>query len=322
MRLLIIILAIGFGSLVMQAQDPHLSQHDVSPVMYNPALTGIFYGADLRAVSQFRSQWGVIGNSFATSTLAFDMPYDKKWGVGGYLLNDDGAKTYSTFGMALSSAYLITSPYQRKMQLSVGLQAGFFYKSTNKSDLVFDSQYADGVFDPDKASGESFERYQKLMPEVALGINYTCIDVQKKFKPFGNFAVYHATHPKENFVAGSEPARLPLRFNFEAGGDVELNSMTMIRAFLFVMKQSNLYEIVPGAWTKFNLNMYFSLLGGLSYRHKDAIILMAGTNYKNLTFRVSYDINISELRHYTSYKGGLELSVVFVQKNRRKSNIF
>ena len=71
------------------------------------------------------------------------------------------------------------------------------------------------------------------------------------------------------------------------------------------------------------MGMYFvtkrddvCLLYGLGYRkanNEDSDIIHLGMKYKDITCRVSYDINISQLKTFSSGKGGFELSLVYVR---------
>ena len=39
--------------------------------------------------------------------------------------------------------------------------------------------------------------------------------------------------------------------------------------------------------------------GGVSYRHLDAVIIMAGMKYRKMYFGVSYDYTLSKLRQFS-----------------------
>ena len=75
-----IIISIQFA----KAQDPVLSQYFVSPMLLNPANTGVMNGGDIRAVAQYRTQWTNIVDKIADLNVAIDVPYKGRWGMGGY----------------------------------------------------------------------------------------------------------------------------------------------------------------------------------------------------------------------------------------------
>jgi hypothetical protein len=57
-------------------------------------------------------------------------------------------------------------------------------------------------------------------------------------------------------------------------------------------------------------------LYGYSYRilnNKDAQIVHLGMKYQDFTCRVSYDINVSTLKSFSSGRGGFEISLVYIR---------
>ena len=77
------------------AQDFHLSQPEAAPHYFTPALTGVYLDnkADYRMYSAFRSQWSAFGiKPYSTFYLAYDMPFKKDFGLGGYLLSNRNGK--------------------------------------------------------------------------------------------------------------------------------------------------------------------------------------------------------------------------------------
>src|SRR5206468_2671076 len=96
----------------IKAQDFHLTQYDAFPLYLNPALTGNYpneEGADYKIAQVFRSQWhSVVSKPFTTYGLSIDHVI-KRFGVGGYLLNNRvGAINFNTFNFQLSGSYSIT----------------------------------------------------------------------------------------------------------------------------------------------------------------------------------------------------------------------
>lgn len=300
------------------AQDAHFSQYYASPILLNPAQTGVFTGSEFRVVSQYRSQWGSLTPNFSTVSLSTEKNLNKNYGVGAFLLNDDGVKAFNTFHFVLSGSYVITSLSEKDMILSVGLQTGVIYKYIKKDGLVFDSQYDSGLFNSDLPSGESIDRYSRLMPEVNIGINYEHTKRESLLNPYGSFALMHCTYPKESFLENGN-SRLPLRYILMGGTKVNIKSQLQVDPKLLIMKQSNNYELNMGLNSSYNYSYDLTLTGGLSLRLKDAFIMMLGCRYKNITYRVSYDVVTSPLKTYTRGRGGLEFSVVIVDIKRAGS---
>lgn len=315
MKKLILIFTATLLSAFVLAQDPHLSQYDASPIVVNPALTGTIAPGNLRGVTQYRNQWGTLGTRFTTSTVAFDAPIDKQFGVGLYLQDDNGAKTYNTFSLVLSGSYKITSPIQRKYRLMVGLQAGFIYKKTNESQLTFDKQYNSGVFNQELPSGEDFPKLSAMMPEFNVGFAYESTVDNQTVNPYAGMAVFHCSNPKESFY-GMKDSRLPIRAIVHGGSKIAVNDDILVDPNLLLMKQRNIWELIVGARGEYKLNSSSAVAAGIHYRLKDAVIVMTGFNYNNYRFRISYDITVSELRKYTRGFGGLEFSLLYTGTSR------
>ncbi|MBN2682458.1 MAG: PorP/SprF family type IX secretion system membrane protein [Bacteroidales bacterium] len=309
--LIIVIFAVFFSATESYSQDAHLSQYDASPVLLSPAFTGMFTDAEYHMAAQFRNQWGALGSKYTTTSMAYDMPIDEKWGVGGYILDDDAAKYFNSFSFIASGAYLVTAPGYSKYKLTVGMNLGFVYKSTKTDFMTFDNQWSDGNFDPDLPSGEAFEKNHILMPEVSIGFNYTATDNEKDVNPYAGLAVYHCTNPKESFMNNAE-SRLPIKFVFHGGAIIETSEVLKIDPKFLIMRQRNAMEITPGVRFHYLMEQQkITILAGTHYRIKDAFIFEAGLEYRNFTYKISYDFNTSELRPYSHGKGGLEFSVLF-----------
>lgn len=312
--------ALLFGQ--AQAQDSHLSQFDASPVLLNPAHTGMFNNGDIRIAVNYRSQWGVLSSNFVTTGASFDMPFKDRWGVGGYLYNSDFANVINSLNFALSGAYQISDPNQQEYYLSAGLQLGFIYKRVNDPNLVFDNQYTNGLFDSDLPSGEGFQRFNRFMPDINIGFAYIGTDKSKQVNPYGGLALAHITTPNESFV-GDESARMPIRWTLSGGAKIEINDDLMIDPNLLFMRQRTFTEINVGALAFYHLNeTNYHILGGLYYRHHDAFILHAGLKHLNNIYRISYDINTSGLNQFSNKRGGVEFSVIYTGRRKPKSATF
>lgn len=315
-RLIIILVSFGIAASA-SAQDPHMTQFDASPVILNPARTGMLEeDLQYRSAAQFRSQWGTVtNNSFTSTTLAFDMPMKKRWGVGGYLMNNDAPRVYNAFNFVLSGAYQIMDPGQDKHSLSTGLQLGLIYKKTKKKDLVFDRQYSNGVFNQNLPSGEDLEQQSRLMPEINFGIDYEMTEESKRVRPYGGFSLFHITTPNEALLANTEKSPLPRRYVLNGGGIVDVIEYGNLEPKFLVMRQGNIMEYLYGlhASYQFQNEHKTKLLGGTGYRIGDAAYFMLGVDHKDLQFRMNYDANTSTLERYSNGNGAWEFSVVFLR---------
>ena len=297
------------------AQDAHLSQYNATPIMLNPAMTGIYDDGDMRISTNYRTQWGALSSNFTTTALAFDMHHGSRWGMGGYVLNNDLAGLLNVFNFVLSGSYEITDPLQDKYQITTGLQAGIIYKRANRNDLIFDSQYNDGNFDADLESGETLERYNMVLPEVNFGLAYQHKDKTWDVKPYAGFSLFHLTLAKESFT-GVSNNRLPMRWVGNIGAKYKVNEGLILDPSVLYMRQREAQEINFGMIANYRINeTAYYLLGGLHYRMRDALIIHAGMRHKRNVYRVSYDINTSSLNDFSNKRGGIELSIIYTPKN-------
>jgi len=311
-------------SIISSAQDPHLSQFGAVNVLLNPAETGMFSNGKFRAATQYRNQWGSLNTKYSTSVIGFDMPFStgglaqSRWGVGGYMVNDDASKVFNVFKFVVGGAYQITTPNDKYL-LSVGLQAGIIYKNIKEAQLVFDNQWNDENFDPDMESGELLSKDYSVMPEVNLGVYYKMKNKNAKLNPYAGLAFFHITNPTESFY-GYKQSKLPLRYQFNGGVIYTINDKISLDPAVFFQYQRNVYEITPGLKANYRFNEDMLIKAGGYYRLDDAVIILLGLNYKNIDFNMSYDINTSELKQFTNGKGAFEFSLIFTGTLQRVVN--
>lgn len=294
-------------------QDVQMSQFDASPVILNPALTGMKQNLKYRVIQQYRNQWDAVARkSYVSTALAYDMNLQQKWGAGAYLINDNSSRIFNSFSFVLSGAHDITIGNQDKHHISVGLQGGFIYKTLRLNQYTYDKQYTSGTFDTDLPSGETFDRSKRIMPEVNFGFAYVNTDDSKKYHPYGGLSVMHCTYPQSNFLSEGEKSHLPLRYNINVGSLFEINDKLILDPKILIMKQNTVWQLNPGFLAHYILEANdLHVMGGVFYRINDAVITQVGLYYKNFIYRISYDFNISKLKTYSLYKGGVEFSIVF-----------
>lgn len=295
------------------AQDYHFSQYDALVPTYQPALTGIFNETHYRGATQYRNQWRPLATKpFSTFALAYDMPVAERWGVGGYIVNYDGAKVFNAFNFVVSGAYRITEPTQEKQLLTVGLQMGMIYKNTNNSDLLFESQYADGQFNNQLPSNESFQRLSKLMPEFNVGAYYEWTDPAKEYHPYFGATVFHASSPKESILMEGEGSTLPRRYLFHTGCKLDLSDEFRMNVKGMYQYQGKASDIVAGLSGSYLLtDKQTALQLGCYYRVQDAVVILTGVTYEDLTFTFSYDMTTSGLKEFNGGRGAVEFTLVY-----------
>jgi type IX secretion system PorP/SprF family membrane protein len=301
-------------------QDFHLSLYDDASLNLNPALTGQFNGTQ-RYHGHFRTQWSAVSTvPFTTGLISFDMPLQKGnvkgIGVGAQIANFNAGKgLYNVVSIMPSVSYKVN--IQKYHLLSFGMQVGFFNKSLNFNRLTFENQYVlenGGGFDQGIPSGEQNNRSSVFNLDVNAGILYYFANPKSKINPFGGLTVYHINNPKESFYATGE--RLPVRYLAHAGTRIVLNKRWQLIPRVLYMYQRKASEFTITALANYLIPKYdLFLIGGITFRSKDATILELGAKYDKYQVRVAYDINVSDLNVSTKGRGGFEIGFTYIMPN-------
>lgn len=305
-----------------KTQDAQISQYDASPVMFNPANTGMLKFTDLRIAALYRSQWSSLATSFNTFAASFDMAANDRFGVGGVFINTDEANVITTSNFLFSGAYQVSDPNQTKYILSAGVQVGVMYKRVNTNGLIFDSQFDGYNFDGTLPSQEAFDRTSRLMLDANIGISYKSTDRRKKINPNADLAVFHVTAPDESFI-GEEKSKLPLRWMGSVGARIEINRQLMLDPSVIYQRQREAQQFLINAIVNYTFQSTpYQVIGGLGYRTSDAVIIHAGIRHNANIFRISYDINTSSLSDYSKNRGALEFTVIYRPGRRTSRAIY
>lgn len=316
MKKLIVIITSGFLAFQTYAQDFHLSQYDAAALNANPGMTGVFKG-EYRIHGHYRNQWMAVATKpFTTGLISFDVNKGK-WGYGGQIANfRAGTGGYNVVSVLPSAAYKISFGERKLSFISVGVQVGFFQKSINSSALTFANQYVKtdgaGNFNTALSSNENFSGNGILNLDVTAGAMYYYADPMSMINPFGGITVYHINNPKESFL-GASNNKLPLRTEGILGARFVISPTISIMPKVFFQYQKEAMELTYAAQAQFYLpNKDLFLLGGITYRNKDAAILEFGAKYAKFIGRISYDINTSDLNNVSRGRGGTEISLTYI----------
>ncbi len=302
----------------ISAQDAQISQFDAAPVMFNPANTGMLKFTDMRIAALYRSQWSSLSTSFNTFVMSFDMAASDRMGVGAVFVNTDEANIINTSNFLISGAYQVTDPNQTKYMITTGVQLGLLYKRVNTNGMIFDSQFDGRNFDGDLPSMETFTKTSRFMLDANIGVSYKSTDRTKKVNPFADAAVFHITTPNESFI-GEKESKLPMRVMGNAGARIEINREFLVEPSLIYNMQRKSSQFQPNIMAYYSVSgTPYQVLGGVSYRTEDAVIIHAGVRHNSNIFRISYDVNTSGLSQYSNNRGALEFTVIY-RPGRRSS---
>lgn len=303
--------------LVMQAQDIHFSQFLASPSWLNPALTGSFH-EDFRVISVRRSQWNSFTNGFQTLAFSCETNLLHKNFPGvplsmGLLFRSDraGDGQFGITELALPLAYHFRLT-ERDEWLTFSMMPAIVQNGLNLNALTFGSQFNGDAFDPSAPTyenqvDEGFS-YFDLSTGMSAGI-FIGPDIRSRF----GVSLFHFLRPGLSFK-GDREVRLFPKINVHASATIRQGRQLSWEPGFMISRQAKQHEVVFGTMLRYQTGSdeIQALTGGLFSRWGDALIACWGLEYRNIRGVLSYDLNLSGLRKASQYKGGPELSLVYV----------
>ena len=290
----------------MQGQvDAQLSQYWAIPTYYNAGASG---SSDyLRINGGARLQWLGIENAPQSFLGQVDMPlnlFGKRIGVGAGLQSET---------MGLFSNLNINAQFSYKIkllkgELSIGAQVGYFEQKFKGSEVEVpdDDDYHD--------SSDQAIPTQDLKGgtvDVSAGIFYT----HKYF--WVGVSGLHLLQPIVKMgLEGSESTAsqeyetvVPRTLYFMGGSNIPLkNTLFELQPSLMVKTDFSVFSAEITARARYNKFLSF----GVGYRWKEAVMIMAGAEYKNFFVGYAYDYPLSAIARASS--GSHELLVGYKMK--------
>ncbi|MEI9946116.1 MAG: PorP/SprF family type IX secretion system membrane protein [Chitinophagaceae bacterium] len=318
-RLNIFLVSCGlcFGSL-LNAQDLHFSQFMNSPLLTNPANTGFIPDGDYRLGINYRTQWSsIMAVPYKTMSAYGDVQVlqneNDGWvGIGGLILRDVAGS-----GNLTSTRIYGSVAYHQMLNLgsllSLGFNVGWANKQINVSNLKFPDQFDGKFFDSHQPTSAILPDNNISYVDIQAGMNYAYFPNSNTYINVG-FSTHHINRPRESFFE-QEPGidnRIPMRHTAFINGSFKINDQLIINPNAYYSLQAKSSEIVAGLNAHYNLSGDGEniLVGGLYYRHKEAVIPMIGLGYKDYMFTFTYDATISTLKNYNNSRGAFEFSLV------------
>ena len=315
MRKLIFSFATGLICYISHGQSTHFSQFYSTPLLINPASTGLTYGP-YRIASNYRSQWNDGDSPYKTFTISGDaqilkdrLPEGNILGLGLTFVNDktlEGAVQSNSF--AVSTGYHIS--LDEVQSIGVGFQGSYNERRIDFSNLHFENQYNGDGFDPSIPIGEQLGDGKKYYLDVNAGAMYSFMDETRSFSAGG--AVYNILKKQDSYL--TEQFKKPIMYSFVVSGDIDAG---VNNSFYFsgnYRQQGTERETTFGLAYGFFLDQtgYSALKVGLWHRLQDAIIPYAGFTINGLQVGCSYDYTVSQ-KTRANAKNAFEISVVYIR---------
>lgn len=331
---LLLIFLICFFSGNILSQDIHFSQLTMSPLTYNPGMTGKFFG-DIRCLGNYKTQWKSAGSPYTTFAMAYDMKLnEKKWtngfiGIGFLAFRDEAGDTHygnTTLDISVSGIVLINSA----QSISGGIQGGISQTGFSTDGLIWDEQYVSGAYDPANSSGESLDLSPSINGDIGAGVTWhyftdkTNMVSNDQFNLIVGAAVTHINRPELKFYTGNEERLYrKIAFNVEAISGVKGTNIALAPSAV-VLLQGPSKEINLGLLIRYMLKEGSKYTGiykesaisfGTHYRVGDAIVPSVLLEVGSYAIGIGYDVNISKLKAATLSRGGMEISLRYVNPN-------
>ncbi len=336
----LVILMVGLFCVTgIHAQDFHFSQFNSSPLMSNPANTGMFRGK-YRSFLNYKEQWRSVTTPFVTYAASGDMVIRKKtnnsnFGLGALIIKDQaGAIKLSKTSVNLSFSGIVKM--DELNVVSLGIQSGFVQNSFDPSGLRWGNQFDGTGYNESMDPKEEFGAASYFAPDFAVGVVYSYNNFEQKIMSNDELrfstglAMHHVARPKTSTTKDDKVWR---RYNFFMDGIYSIkNTPHAIQGIYMIQKQGPSYENLFGFMWRYNMKHGSHYTGvykgsdlkvGSYYRWKDAVSPYIGLELNGFGFGVSYDINISDLKTASKMKGGVEvnLNMILASGNNKSVSI-
>lgn len=329
LRLSLLLSAGIIGSI--KGQDIHFSQLNETPLMINPANTGLFDGYQ-RVILNYRDQWTVPNSPFKTMAASIDAGVGMRnkraayLGIGGYVFQDKaGASNWSRLKADLYLNGILKAGRSSKFALGVG--AGFGQNSADISKLTYGNQYNGQGFSSDLPSYENIQFQKHNFFDVSAGINYEFDRTKVNFDADNfywlkiGFAAYHINQPVLKY-SGDTKSKLGMKLVGSVSGRYDIqNSKVSILPSVIYMQQNKFMEITGGAFARVRFKEQTKITGykheialwlGCFYRNSDAIIPQLLVEIYGFNVGFAYDYTLSKYKKANKGVGGFEISLRWV----------
>lgn len=322
------------------AQDIHFSQSSMTPLLINPALTGVFDGHQ-RAFLNYKNQWqgmAEAGAAYNTALFSFDTRVlKKKWdrgyiGAGINAFKDvAGDLKVGTTQLNISIAGVVI--INKQQLISGGIQGGYAQKSISTANMQWENQYDPGTnaYNGSLLSNDMIDIPPYSYGDFSAGLAWsynaykpsTYGDRQKKFNL--GIGAFHLNRPNQklNPYSSNIADNLYAKYIVHGSGQVSMGASRyqLVPSFAFFLQgPSSVVNVgTMVRWTIKGQSRYTGYVQGMAlslgalYRTKDAVIPMMLFEYSDFAAGLSYDVNTSSLMMGTKGRGGVEISLRYVR---------
>jgi type IX secretion system PorP/SprF family membrane protein len=336
------VIVVSFFSLQLTGQDRHFSQYYYTPLLLNPALTGVMNGS-YRLHLNYRNQWNALENGFyktvnASGDIRFKVPF--RFGQGDFIglgMNFFSDKS-NEFGLQTNELSGLAS-YIKKLGkghfISAGFKAGIYQSGIQYENLRFEDQYLEGN-GYSKPSSEILPENNLNFAELALGLNYNWSGKEDQTINAG-FSIQHITSPDFSFFNLSAPpnatiTRYPLYGLYSAhlSGSFRNYSNAIVTPRLWFLSQGQSREINagltyslainPDGFNRLELGAYLRGVRDFNGWAAESFIPTIGFELGNFYLGLNFDANLRRLATSYFQQSVFELVIRFTGDHENYSN--
>lgn len=318
-----LLMLLFFGSTSLKAQDFSFSQFYEKPLLRNPALAGVFNG-DIRVIGIFRNQWQSVTVPYQTNAASVEV----KFPIG-------HAEDYLTMGMEMTNdvagdvklkrtQILPVVNFHKSLDdysyLSMAFMAGNVTSQFDATKLQLDDQFINGSFNPNNPTMQTFDRTAINYLDLSAGMCYST-EFGEDASFYVGASVFHVNKPKTGFYTNNSTTVLNNKFTINTGLTTPTGTNNKLVFFADYYNQAKNSQFVGGALFGINLYQYnytdddkITMYIGGFYRWKDALVPIIKLDIYKLTMGFSYDVNTSQLKTASQYRGGFEVTASYRSK--------
>lgn len=319
-----LLLALALTGLFSAAkgQGIHFSQYYNTPMLLNPANTGLMPENDYRVGINYRKQWAAVPVPYNTFSAYGDLQLFRNrnqtnWlGLGLAVFNDNAGdgnlKLVRWEGFA---AYHIQMGLTS--MISVGLSGSTNQRSVDFAKLTFGAQWDGFKFDGTRATQEPITGIgQSSYMDVGAGINYAYFPNENVYLKIGA-GVAHLNTPTESFYGMNN--QIGMRPTGNADLLIRANPRFILNPSVYYSTQRNASELVYGSLFRFavsqeSMSEYThndQLILGAFNRWNESVIGVVGVQWSGVRIMANYDFTISKMNTVNRGYGALEFSLVY-----------
>ena len=314
------------ASFISFSQGLHFSQYNNSPMLLNPANTGLLQDNDWRAGLNYHTQWATVPVPYNTFSAFADFglmrnKWENSWLGAGVAVWRDVAGNGNLALTKVQTNLAIHVLTNENSSISAGLGAGYNQRSVDFSKLTYDVQWDEFSFNKSLPNNETNSTQKTTFMDLSAGVNYAYYN-NNNFYLKMSVGAKNINQPTESFYGSSNKLGLRPLFNLDI--TYKTSNNFMINPSIYYTRQKKASELVGGAM--FNINVGENRVAGNNefligafYRNKDALIFEAGYKFRQHRFTFSYDHTVSDMSEGNKGIGAFELSLI-LQGNYKAGN--